>query len=241
MKTNLLLISQIGFAFLTVICLWLLLKALKTGIDRSNLNNLTKKKLFNGILIILTGWLVFVSIWSWSGIMGDFSKFPLNLFPVIAIPLITVIITLFSNSLGEILRNIPAGDLIRLQSFRFFVELLLWALFVANLLPQQMTFEGRNFDILVGMTAPAIAWLATHQKISRTGLIAWNIAGLALLFNIVTIAILSTPSPLRVFMNEPSNTIVTVFPVSWLPGFLVPLAYTLHFYSLKQIFSKKSQ
>jgi hypothetical protein len=36
-------------------------------------------------------------------------------------------------------------------------------------------------------------------------------------------------------MNEPANTIVAVFPISWLPGLLVPLAYTLHIFSLKQL------
>lgn len=34
------------------------------------------------------------------------------------------------------------------------------------------------------------------------------------------------------------NYIVTYFPVSWLPGFLVPLAYYLHFLSLKQLIQK---
>jgi hypothetical protein len=59
------------------------------------------------------------------------------------------------------------------------------------------------------------------------------------LLNIVITAILSTPSPWRVFMNEPANYVVTWFPISWLPGFLVPLAYYLHFISLKQMFQKR--
>jgi hypothetical protein len=238
MKTNLLLISQIGFAVLTIACLWMLLKALKTGINKSSIDSRAKKRLVRGILLTLVAWLLFVSVWSLSGIMSDFNNFPLNFAPVIVIPLVAIIATLFSKRLGEILGNIQASDLIRLQSFRFFVELLLWALFAASLLPEQMTFEGRNFDILAGITAPLIAWLITHNKISRMGLIIWNFACLALLINIVAIAILSTPSPIRIFMKEPANTIVTVFPISWLPGFLVPLAYTLHLYSLKQLFSK---
>jgi hypothetical protein len=128
---------------------------------------------------------------------------------------------------------------VRLQSFRFFVEILLWMLFAVGLVPVQMTFEGYNFDILSGISAVVIALLTARGKISRTGLIIWNVVCLLLLINIVTIAILSTPSPVRVFMNEPVNRIVTYFPVSLLPGFLVPLAYMLHFFSLRQLLSEK--
>ena len=111
-------------------------------------------------------------------------------------------------------------------------------LFIENLLPVQMTFEGRNFDILAGFSAPIIAVLAVKGNISRTAIIVWNVLCLVLLFNIVITAILSTPSPWRVFMNEPANYIVTYFPISWLPGILVPLAYYLHFFSLKQVVSE---
>ena len=102
-----------------------------------------------------------------------------------------------------------------------------------------MTFEGRNFDILSGLSAIVVAVLITKNKISPPLVIAWNFAGLALLVNIVTIAILSMPTPLRVFMNEPANTIVTKFPVVWLPALLVPLAYGLHFLSLRQYWGDK--
>ena len=66
-------------------------------------------------------------------------------------------------------------------------------------------------------------------------MIAYNFIGLVLLFNIVTVAILSIPGPFRYFMNEPANTIVTYFPIVFLPAFLVPLAYTLHFFPLRQL------
>lgn len=240
MKVNLLLLTQLGFVILTLVYCWIFLREIKKGIHTSGWDIDRKRKLFNTILFSLIGWGVFVSIWSLSGIMGDFSRFPFNFMPVIAIPLITVVLTLFSERTSEILRNIPIANLIYIQSFRFFVEILLWALLVAHVAPEQMTFEGRNFDILTGLTAPLIAWLAFRNRISRTGLIIWNLICLGLLINIVTVAILSTPSPWRIFMNEPANTIVTIFPVSFLPGFLVPLAYTLHFLSLKQLLSGKS-
>ena len=238
MKPDLLLLAQVGLSLLTIIYFGLLVRELKAGIDATDWEAQRKKKVGTAILSCLATWIVFLAGWSGSGMMADFSRFPFNFLPVLAIPLITIIVLTFSDTFTEILQRIPVSHLIRLQSFRFFVELLLWALFAASILPVQMTFEGRNFDILAGITAPLIAWLATRGRLSKTTLVIWNILCLGLLINIVTIAILSTPSPIRVFMNEPANTIVTRFPVSLLPGLLVPLAYTLHFFSLRQLFSR---
>jgi hypothetical protein len=52
--------------------------------------------------------------------------------------------------------------------------------------------------------------------------------------NIVTISALSLPTPLRVFHNLPDSSLVTTFPFIYLPGVMVPLAYTLHIFSIKQ-------
>jgi hypothetical protein len=155
------------------------------------------------------------------------------------IPLIATIIFTFSNTLREILLQLHPAQLIQLQIFRVFVEVLLWMLFIQNLLPIQMTFEGRNFDIIAGLTAPLVSYLAYQNKLPKVVLIIWNLACLGLLINIVSIAILSMPTPFQYFKNEPSNTIVTVFPISWLPTFLVPLAYMQHFFSLRQLLMKR--
>ena len=99
-----------------------------------------------------------------------------------------------------------------------------------------MTFEGRNFDILVGLTAPVIGFLYVKDKVKfRRIALLWNFAGMALIINILVIAILSFPTKFRYFMNEPSNTFVTEFPGVLLPGLLVMIAYTMHYFSIKQL------
>jgi hypothetical protein len=232
---SMLLMARIGFVVLTLFYFVLVVREFRQALKVSSWDENRKKKFLGRIIVSLIAWAVFVSAWSLSGVMGNFSIAPFNVMPVLFIPLIAMIILVSSGTFNEVLKNIPPANLIRLQSFRIFVELLLWALFIENLLPEQMTFEGRNFDILAGITAPFIAWLASHKGISTRGLVLWNIICLGLLINIVSIAILSMPGPFRIFMNEPSNTIVAQFPISWLPGFLVPLAYSLHFLSLKQL------
>src|SRR5882762_2488648 len=230
---------QAGFIVLTLTFFGLLLKEFKIALNKSAFDHQQKKKTFNRLLLGMVLWAALVSVWSMSGRMADFSMFPLNVLPILIIPLITILVITFSKTFREMLIHVPAQNLVRLQSFRFFVEILLWALFIQNQLPVQMTFEGRNFDVLSGLSAPIVAYLISRQKLSRSALIIWNILCLGLLLNILGTAILSMPSSLRLFMNEPPNTMVTAFPVSWLPGLLVPLAYGLHFLSLRQLAIKK--
>jgi hypothetical protein len=236
-----LLLAQIGFALLTIIYLGLLLREIKSGINKTSWEITRKKNHFNKLVFTLVGWIVFVSFWSLSGIMSDWSKFPFNFIPIIGIPLISILIYTFSDSLRDILQHINQERIVQLQNFRFFVEILLWLLFMASIIPMQMSFEGRNFDVVSGITAPVVAWLIRRNRLSSTALVVWNLICLGLLINIVSIAIMSTPTPLRTFMNEPANTIVTYFPVSLLPGFLVPLAYSLHFFSLRKIAVQKTE
>jgi hypothetical protein len=106
---------------------------------------------------------------------------------------------------------------------------------VDRLLPVQMSFEGRNFDILSGLFAAPVGYYCFVKRSWPSWVVpVYNVAGLLLLINIVSIAVLSMPTPLRVFYNEPANTLIVKFPFIYLPGFLVPLAYTLHIFSLRQ-------
>ncbi len=129
---------------------------------------------------------------------------------------------------------------VALQAFRLPLELIFVWLLALNLLPVQMTFEGRNFDVLIGLTAPLMAYFGYHKKVlPQWVLVGWNFIGLALLANIVIIAILSAPTNFQVYTNLPHNTIVLQVPYHFIPFFLVPLALFGHLYALKRLFAKQ--
>ncbi|MDH4088956.1 MAG: hypothetical protein OEV74_08105 [Cyclobacteriaceae bacterium] len=230
---------QLGFVATTFIVYFLLFTQFQKGLKKSNFPLDKKKRIYRNTLIVLIVWTVLISTLSLSGLLSDFSTLPPRQLIVLAVPLVCIPWAISTKTAKEIFKHIPAYRLIYLQSFRIIVEILLWMLFLESLVPVQMTFEGRNFDVLSGLSAPIVGYFVHQQRISKLFCVAWNLVCLGLLLNIVTTAILSMPTPLRAFMNEPANTIVAKFPIVWLPGLLVPMAYGLHLASLRQLLTKK--
>ncbi len=226
--------TQWGFAALTLGCLGFVYHLLDRGAQA--LPAADRRLLLRNYILTIAGWLVFISSLALSGILSDFTGMPPRLVLVIVPPLVGLFFALRSRLLRAALDNLAPQWLLYPQAFRVAVEVLLWWLFLGGLLPEQMTFEGRNWDVLSGLTAPLAAWwcFAGGRQRYVAGLV-WNGFGLVLLINIVTMAILSMPTPFRVFMNEPANTIVAMFPFVFLPAVLVPLAYYLHVFSIRQL------
>ena len=125
-------------------------------------------------------------------------------------------------------------EMLTLLSFlRLPVELVLHWLYQAGQVPQIMTFEGWNFDILSGISSPIIYWLAFRDgRLNRPLLIGWNIAALCLLTNIVTIAVLSFRGPMQRLAFDQPNVGVTYLPFIWLPAIVVPAVLFAHLAAL---------
>lgn len=235
-------VAQLGFVAITVIFIGLLFQYLRSALKVAGYDGGMQRRIFGRTLIGALLWVCIVSVLSITGFLQDFSTFPPRMMIVLIVPLVSIIWISSTKRIRHLLSLIPPQQIITLQVFRVFVEILLWLLFVIELLPEQMTFEGRNFDVLAGLTAPFIAYFCFVKKSwSKTLAVVWNFLSLGLLINIVTIALLSIPSPFRYFMNEPANTIVAHFPIVLLPAILVPLAYTLHIFSLIQLLGKRNE
>jgi hypothetical protein len=99
--------------------------------------------------------------------------------------------------------------------------------------PKVMTFEGWNFDVISGLTAPLVAFFAFRNcQTNRPLLVAWNLAALALLTNVVVIAIFSLPSPIQKLGFEQPNIAVAYIPFIWLPALIVPIVLFSHLAAL---------
>lgn len=193
------------------------------------------RSIFRNAALLLAGWVILLGILSVRGFFSDFTRLPPRLIIALLIPLPVVLLFTRSRAGKQLLQQIQPQWLLYLQSFRILVEIALWVLVRKGALPVQMSFEGRNFDVLSGLLAIPVGYYCFVKKSwPPVAVLLYNIAGLILLLNIVTISALSLPTPLRVFHNQPDSSLVTTFPFIYLPGVLVPLAYTLHIFSLRQ-------
>jgi hypothetical protein len=187
-------------------------------------------------MLAITAWVALLGLLSLRGVFGDFQSLPPRIFPALLVPLIAGSLFLRSAAGRELLARTPPQWPVYAQSFRVVMEIILWLLFLQHRVPAIMTFEGRNVDILIGLTAIPVGYLCFVRKIwaPRVAL-WWNVAGVLILLNVVAHAQLSTPSPFRVFVTDPPVTFIAYWPYILLPGFLVPLAWLLHAASLIQL------
>ncbi|MCB9895184.1 MAG: hypothetical protein H6839_12090 [Planctomycetes bacterium] len=183
-------------------------------------------------LAIMT-WLGFTAGIAFSGLLTPSPEgVPPNL-PVLVFTMVSMLALTLGPVGKRVISTWDAPRLIGFQVFRVPVELVLFMLAVNGVGPELLSFEGRNFDIITGLTAPLAAWLVWKRP-SKVLVIGWNLLGLALLANVLVHAVLSMPGPMQKIFVQPGPEIVAGFPYIWLPAFLVPLAFAGHVLSLRQ-------
>jgi hypothetical protein len=138
----------------------------------------------------------------------------------------------------SLVRGIPVAALIATQAFRLPLELILHAWKDQGVLPLQMTFEGRNFDIVTGVLAVIIAVWSWRAAVPRAALWAFNVIGSALLLNVMSIAVLSSPVPFRQFMNEPPVLLAFYAPYSWIVPICVGGALFAHILIFRSLLAR---
>ncbi|MEI7577426.1 MAG: hypothetical protein WCK51_11070 [Armatimonadota bacterium] len=128
------------------------------------------------------------------------------------------------------------------QAYRVFVELGFHELANRKMVPQLMTFRGLNFDILIGVSAPVVALVAWKKPNLKPLYRGWNIIGLLSVINAIMIGVLSFLGRTHgVPGGDVPNTAIGIFPFSFVPGLLAPLAIVLHVLSLKALSVKEIQ
>lgn len=209
---------------------------------RNSNSELTRKKALP-IFMGLTIWLIIQAVLTLENIYNTYTNsFAPKIMLIGIFPAILTIILLFASSKGrQFIDSLPVKNLTYLNIIRIPVEIVLFWLFLNKAIPELMTFEGRNFDIIAGITAPIIAYFGfTEPKINRNAVLIWNFICLGLLINIVVNALLSSPSPIQKFAFEQPNTAILNFPFSWLPTFIVPIVLFGHLTSIRQLLKRKT-
>jgi hypothetical protein len=189
------------------------------------------------LLFLVAFWMVFQMSFALGGFYQVTDVLPPRIFAFGALPAFALIILYFVIFRRVFVEKLPLKILTLVHVIRIPVEIVLLWLFQIGMVPQAMTFEGWNFDILSGITAPIVYLLAFRGgRVNRPLLVIWNVAALLLLANIVTIAILSFPSPMQQIAFEQPNRAVMYFPYVWLPAIVVPIVLFSHLASLWKLY-----
>ncbi len=118
------------------------------------------------LLLVLT-WMAIQLCLGLAGFYQDESTTPPR-FILLILPPFLLIAGVFLTSKGKkFMDGLDLRQLTLLHSIRIPVEIVLYYLFIANTIPKIMTFEGRNFDILSGLTAPLIYFRVYCKEIFK--------------------------------------------------------------------------
>jgi hypothetical protein len=180
-------------------------------------------------LTLLLSWLALQAAVALTGFFAVTDVMPPRLLLLVGFAIL-VILSMFVTAKGRVfIDNLDLGALTLMHVVRLPVEIVLLLLFYQQAIPELMTFEGRNFDILSGVSAPVIYYFVfVKKKAGRVVLLVWNLVCLGLLINIVTHAVLSAPFPFQQLAFDQPNVAVLTFPFIWLPGCVVPLVLFAH-------------
>jgi hypothetical protein len=187
------------------------------------------------VTLAIVVWSVLQSILAYTGFFMNTEALPPR-FSFVLIP--TALAIIYSVLPKQRARVISNRD-IRISTFlhvvRVPVEIYLFLLFTYNMIPELMTFEGRNFDIFAGITAPIVGFLYLRNWISTKGMIAWNVLGLGLILFILINGALSSELPFQQFAFDQPNRAMKYFPFILLPATIVPVVVFTHITDLLKL------
>ncbi|MFZ5893831.1 MAG: hypothetical protein ACOY0T_22410 [Myxococcota bacterium] len=183
------------------------------------------------------GWLALTGVLAASGVFARFELRPPPLMLMMA-AILVVSVALGLSRVGAELSQLPLPVLIGWQAFRFPLELVMHEAANVGLMPSVMSYSGRNFDIVSGVSALVLALALARFRVPRGVVIAWQVLASALLLNIMVVAILATPL-FHAFGEDQVNTWVAYFPYVWLPAVMVSTAVLGHIVIARRLLAER--
>jgi hypothetical protein len=144
----------------------------------------------------------------------------------VALPIVILCITVTRiKSLRDAFHRVPLWLLVGVHTVRL-LGVSFVVLYAVHRLPAPFAPVAGWGDIFVGAMAAPIAWLAYRQITNARAIVwIWNLIGIADLIAAVGLGVTSSP---RLIFAEPSSAIMATLPWLLIPGFLVPLLFTVH-------------
>jgi hypothetical protein len=144
---------------------------------------------------------------------------------------------------GRVARAVPLPALVGFQTFRLPLELVLHTWHEEGSVPVQMTYAGDNYDIVTGVVSLGAATLLALGSLSPRArrAVAWaaNLVGLALLLRVMSIALRSTPGPLRGYLETEPLLLPLYAPYTWILPICVAGALAGHVLAFRRLLASR--
>lgn len=167
------------------------------------------------------------------------SQPPLALGAAVVLPVVLFLLVYsFSSGFRQFARSISPTTLVMLQFYRT-LGIVFIILTSRQQLPSQFALPAGLGDVTIGLLAPLVALIwSAGSRAGRFVFILWNILGLADL--VMAISLGTTTGPGGIISTSISTSLMTVFPLSLIPTFLVPISIILHILALQNLRTERS-
>ncbi len=228
---------QIAYHLLNLAVLVLVCAIAFKGINGAFGNTSKAKRKKTLLVLFLVLWQAYIFALGQTDILNSFELPPRFVILLILPAFLFTGIFIYKNRNNSWLRQIPKSWLVYMQGFRIIVETLFVFAAARGILHPNVTIEGYNYDIIIGITAPIVAFLAFGKKvISEKTVIAWNYLGLLVLASVIFVFLTTTFFPgLYGSTSDLMPMEFTNYPYTLIAGFLMPVAVFMHILSIVQL------
>jgi hypothetical protein len=228
---------SVGYFVLTIITALLLISLGFVAINKSNKPRKIKQRHKAVLILGLTAWLTYNALMGYSAILATYElppSFPIFLiFPIFGFTGYFI----YKSKNANWLQHIKPAHLVYFQSFRIAVETLFIFSISAGVLHPNVTIEGYNYDMIIGLSAPVIGLLVFQfNKLPLRTILYWNYLGLFILATVIFV--FTSTTYFTSIYGEAERIMPLAFtqtPYVFVAGFLMPAAVFIHLLSIIQI------
>lgn len=187
-------------------------------------------------LLAVAVWFLAAIVAGSLGVVNEPGRPPLVLLSLFALPMLGFAVAFAASaSLRAFAESIPLWVLVGSHLWRF-VGIGFVIGWLTGALPAGFGIPAGFGDIVAALGALVLLRRARRGTASRGWVLAWNIVGTIDLVAAITLGLLYSQSKLGVLSTATSSTVLlTMFPVSLIPTFFVPLFLLMHALTYRRV------
>ena len=168
----------LSFVAIPVLLVAALLAGVSAGSRRLGEPDHVRRRAMMLTAVVAAAWMGATWTAGASGVLRNWDTVPPPFaFLVLGILILAALVA--SGGYGRRLADgVPLWILVGVQGFRLPLEVAMHAMYERGIMPVQMSYSGRNFDIVTGIAAIIVAAAHGGRAGPRTSLLGWNLLGL---------------------------------------------------------------